>query len=155
MFVRHTLNAIYTNLGIELCGVRHQSLPPHIPLQPHPRNLRISIGLLVSGQARLTGQPAEWRMYVRKLYKCHSVLRFDYCSYSTYTFEPINALISHHRIDSILPEPHKGALDLLRRVLDATSTGMVGQYIPLPIQHRKIWLKWYQIYQYRGNHIPP
>ena len=65
MFVRHTLNAIYTNLGIELCMVRHRSLP-HMPLQSHPRELRVSIGLLVSGQARLTGQPAEWRVYVCK-----------------------------------------------------------------------------------------
>ncbi len=65
MFVRHTLNAIYTNLGIELCTVRRRS-PPHMPLQSHSRELRVSIGLIVSGQARLTGQPAEWRVYVRK-----------------------------------------------------------------------------------------
>lgn len=63
MFVRHTLNAIYTNLGIELCMVRRQS-PPRLASQPHPRELRVSIGLLVSGRARLTGQPAEWRVYV-------------------------------------------------------------------------------------------
>ncbi|KAH9042431.1 hypothetical protein EDB85DRAFT_1885726 [Lactarius pseudohatsudake] len=118
MFVQHTLNAIYTDLGIELCMVRRQS-PPHMPLQSHPRELRVSIGLVVSGQARLTGQPAEWRVH------------------STYSFEPIQALISHHRIDSILPEPQHGiSLDLLRRALDATtSTGMVGQCTPLPIQH--------------------
>ena len=69
--------------------------------------------------------------------KCYSRLRFDYCSHSTYSFEPINASISHHRIDSILPEPQSGTLDLLRRALDATSTGMIGQCTPLPIQHRK------------------
>ncbi|KAH9048053.1 hypothetical protein EDB84DRAFT_1434536 [Lactarius hengduanensis] len=115
MFVQHTLNAIYTDLGIELCMVRRQS-PPHMPLQSHPRELRVSIGLVVSGQARLTGQPAEWRVH------------------STYSFEPIQALISHHRIDSILPEPQHGiSLDLLRRALDATS--MVGQCTPLPVQH--------------------
>lgn len=65
MFVRHTLNAIYTNLGIELCMVRRRS-PPHMPLKSHPRELRVSIGLLISAQARLTGQPAEWRVYVRR-----------------------------------------------------------------------------------------
>ncbi|KAI9438480.1 hypothetical protein H4582DRAFT_172175 [Lactarius indigo] len=114
MFVQHTLNSIYTDLGIELCMVKRRS-PPHIPLQSHPRELCVSIGLIVSGQARLTGQPAEWRIY------------------STYSFEPIQALISHHRIDSILPEPQNGvSLDLLRRALDATSTGMVGQCTLLP-----------------------
>ncbi|KAH9006636.1 hypothetical protein EDB86DRAFT_3036247 [Lactarius hatsudake] len=117
MFVQHTLNAIYTDLGIELCMIKRPS-PPHMSLQSHPRELRVSIGLVVSGQARLTGQPAEWRVH------------------STYSFEPIQALISHHRIDSILPEPQNGiSLDLLRRALDATSTGMVGRCTPLPIQH--------------------
>ena len=66
---------------------------------------------------------------------------FDYGSHSTYSFDPINALVSHHRIDSILPEPHNGTLDLLRRALDATSTGIVGQCMPLPILHRKRGLK--------------
>ncbi|KAH9060509.1 hypothetical protein EDB87DRAFT_1614936 [Lactarius vividus] len=117
MFVQHTLNAIYTDLGIELCMVKRRS-PTHIPLQSHPRELRVSIGLVVSGQARLTGQPTEWRVH------------------STYSFEPIQALISHHRIDSILPEPQNGiSLDLLRRALEATSTGMVGQCTTFPIQH--------------------
>ncbi|KAH9010207.1 hypothetical protein EDB83DRAFT_2272876 [Lactarius deliciosus] len=117
MFVQHTLNAIYTDLGIELRMVKRPS-SPHMPLQPHSRELRVSIGLVVSGQARLTGQPAEWRVH------------------STYSFEPIQALISHHRIDSILPEPQNGtSLDLLRRALDASSTGMVGRCTPLLIQH--------------------
>jgi len=120
MFVRHTLNAIYTNLGIELCMVRHRS---PLPLQSHPRELRVSIELLISGQGRLTGQLAEWRVH------------------STYSFEPTNALITHHRIDSILPEPHNGTLDLLRRALDAASTSIVGQCMPLPIQQRKRGLK--------------
>ncbi|KAH9073114.1 hypothetical protein EDB83DRAFT_2360947, partial [Lactarius deliciosus] len=98
MFVQHTLNAIYTDLGIEL-------------RMPHSRET----------PSRLTGQPAEWRVH------------------STYSFEPIQALISHHRIDSILPEPQNGtSLDLLRRALDASSTGMVGRCTPLLIQHAEI-----------------
>ncbi|KAI9441174.1 hypothetical protein H4582DRAFT_1810980, partial [Lactarius indigo] len=98
MFVQHTLNSIYTDLGIELCMVKRRS-PPHIPLQSHPRELCVSIGLIVSGQARLTGQPAEWRMYVPDPDIYRTMLRSNCCSYSTYSFEPIQALISHHRID--------------------------------------------------------
>ncbi len=59
-------------------------------------------------------------------------------SYSTYSFEPINALINHHRIDSILPEPHNSSLDLLRRALHAAAgTSMAGHYTPLSIQHHR------------------
>jgi len=115
MFVRHTINAIYTNLSIKLCMIRRSS-PPHMPLQSHPRELRVSIRLLVFGHARLTGQPAEWRVH------------------STYSFEPTNALIGYHRIDSILPEPHDGTLDLLRRALGETSASIVRECIPPPIQ---------------------
>ncbi|KAI0290935.1 hypothetical protein B0F90DRAFT_1671744 [Multifurca ochricompacta] len=61
MFVRHTLNALYADLGVELCTLRRWS-PPRVSSSPHSRELNVSIGLLVSGQARVTGQLAEWRV---------------------------------------------------------------------------------------------
>ncbi|KAH9973662.1 hypothetical protein BGW80DRAFT_1171162, partial [Lactifluus volemus] len=106
MFVRHTLNALYADLGVELCTLRRWS-PSRVPSQFHPRELSISLGLLVFGRARVTGQLAEWQVN------------------STYTFEPKNGLISRHIIDSILPAPHDAALDLLRRALDTASTGLM------------------------------
>ncbi|KAI0249275.1 hypothetical protein BJV78DRAFT_1129890 [Lactifluus subvellereus] len=106
MFVRHTLNALYADLGIELCMLRRWS-PSHVSSHHHPRELRISLGLLVTGRARVTGQLAEWQIN------------------STYFFEPTNALISRHVIDSILPAPHDTALELLRRALDTASAGLI------------------------------
>jgi hypothetical protein len=77
MFVRHTLNALYADLGVELCTLRRWS-PSRVPSQCHPRELSISLGLLVFGRARVTGQLAEWQVYVYTfLVQCHSMLNSD------------------------------------------------------------------------------
>jgi hypothetical protein len=67
MFVRHTLNALYADLSVELCTHRRWS-PSHAPSQHYPRELRMSFGLLVTGRARVTGQLAEWQVYVNTLF---------------------------------------------------------------------------------------
>jgi hypothetical protein len=64
VFVRHTLNALYANLHVELRRVDVQSTSR--ALAPAggdtSREKSISVGLFVRGLARVSGGVGEWEM---------------------------------------------------------------------------------------------
>lgn len=108
IFVRHTLNALYTDLAVTLRRVRvHGSqesgaLPPGVPPAARPkqegrraRDKKIAIGLTVNGVGRVSGVPAEWQV------NC------------TYAFSPHTGHIIHHNVDSIEPAPHHALFEAL------------------------------------------
>jgi len=124
VFVRHTLNALYSDLHVEL---RRTSVlgPSSGPQGAGPsgvsdggedggtesqrgggektrgknRDRSVFIGLCVRGTARVSGGLGEWDVN------------------STYTFSPITGLIHLHTINSIYPAPHEAVYDALRRSL--------------------------------------
>ncbi|KAI0339348.1 hypothetical protein BDW22DRAFT_1361903 [Trametopsis cervina] len=122
IFVRHTLNALYTDLAVEIKRVRVTNGGPtqgsllSLP-QPSPsrrqRDKSISFGLGVSGVGRVSGARTEWEI------NC------------TYIFSPLTGLIVHHSVDSIEPAPHQGLFEALGKfgLLEAgigPRTGGVG-----------------------------
>ncbi|GBE84532.1 hypothetical protein SCP_0605110 [Sparassis crispa] len=102
VFVRHTLNALYTDLHVELRGVRVHGPPaPPAPDDPQsaPRKIReksLIIGLCVTGAVRVSGAPGGWQVN------------------STYAFSPLSGLVQTHTVDSIEPAPHQAVFDALR-----------------------------------------
>ncbi|GJE92326.1 hypothetical protein PsYK624_084800 [Phanerochaete sordida] len=127
IFVRHTLNALYTDLAVTLQRVRVHgsqesgSLPPGAPPATRPkregrraRDKRVSIGLTVNGIGRVSGAPTEWQV------GC------------TYTFSPLTGLIVHHSVDTIEPAPHHALFEALGKFgllsgQNGGKTGGVGQ----------------------------
>ena len=53
VFVRHTLNALYSDLHVQLKRVNVLGTPPH-------ENMSVFIALAVKGTARVSGSPGEW-----------------------------------------------------------------------------------------------
>ncbi|TCD66886.1 hypothetical protein EIP91_000784 [Steccherinum ochraceum] len=119
VFVRHTLNALYTDLRVEIRRARVHGPPkskrsnsggdPDVPKpaasQSKYRCIReksFFMGLGVTGTGRVSGAPAEWEI------NC------------TYTFSPITGLIHLHTIDSIEPAPHAALFEAMGRF------GLVG-----------------------------
>ncbi|EMD32387.1 hypothetical protein CERSUDRAFT_108825 [Gelatoporia subvermispora B] len=131
VFVRHTLNALYTDLRVTLRRVRvhgprssngpssqsgSASLPglpdqppgPEGASRPH-RSIReksLFIGLDVSGVARVTGERGGWEVN------------------STYVFSPLTGLIHAHIVDSIEPAPHQAVFGALRAALAKLKLGL-------------------------------
>ena len=100
-FVRHTLNALYSDLRVDLLRVRATNPPP--PSSPASsdqpgwsRNRSLSMGIGVSGLARVSGTKSEWEV--------------DY----TYGFSPTTGLILTHIINSIHPTPHESVYEAFR-----------------------------------------
>lgn len=115
-FVRHTLNALYTDLHVELRRVRVHGPRTGTPApgpDPGPtwsdadnrrprrttRDKSLFVGLAVSGVARVSGARGGWEVH------------------STYAFSPVSGLIHQHTIDSIEPAPHQAVFDALRGAL--------------------------------------
>ncbi|KAF8237458.1 hypothetical protein L208DRAFT_1356231, partial [Tricholoma matsutake] len=121
VFVRHTLNALYSDISVVLrkvvvntpryrnpsslhTGSSQPSEPEH---EKHSsksskrksREKSLFIGLCVTGTGRVSGGRGEWQVN------------------STYTFSPVTGLIYMHTIDSIHPEPHQAVYDSLRSSL--------------------------------------
>ncbi|KAH0579742.1 hypothetical protein J132_08752 [Termitomyces sp. J132] len=140
VFIRHTLNALYVDLKLELrkCIVNTPRLPtsasmsaptsilgPTTTPEPtpmpwqkqNPKNKRGSsrekslvVGFCVTGTSRVSGAPAEWEVT------------------STYTFSPLSGLIDKHIINSIYPAPHQAVYDALRTSLGKVfGFGMEGE----------------------------
>ncbi|PCH41940.1 hypothetical protein WOLCODRAFT_71796 [Wolfiporia cocos MD-104 SS10] len=119
-FIRHTLNALYTDLHVELRRVRvHGSRPSSGmyegagPLQTQSarkqRSIReksLFLGLAVSGVARVSGARGGWEVN------------------STYHFSPLTGLVQLHTVDSIEPAPHQAVFDALRAALE--KLGLAG-----------------------------
>ncbi|KAI0056149.1 hypothetical protein BV25DRAFT_1648844 [Artomyces pyxidatus] len=106
VFIRHTLNALYTDLAVSLRSL-HVNPPSPAPRTSTTstsvtgRERSVVIGLGVTGRARVGGGQAEWVVT------------------STYAFHPVSALVYLHTVDSIMPAPHDAVFNLLRAALDA------------------------------------
>ncbi|KAI0710487.1 hypothetical protein C8Q76DRAFT_65932 [Earliella scabrosa] len=137
-FIRHTLNALYTDLRVELLRVRvhgprsssglRPDSGPDAPELSHPpsktRSIReksLFIGLRVHGTNRVSKADGGWEVN------------------STYTFSPITGLIHIHNIDSIHPAPHQAFFSALQAALTkiglggpqgAAGTGGVARHSP-------------------------
>ena len=101
VFVRHTLNALYSDLQVDLLSVRTTPSPPSSSpsTQNPPNNLRdrsLSMRIGVSGLARVSGTKSEWEV--------------DY----TYSFSPVTGMILIHTINSIHPAPHESVYEAFR-----------------------------------------
>ncbi|KAK7053827.1 hypothetical protein R3P38DRAFT_2683105 [Favolaschia claudopus] len=106
-FVRHTLNALYSDLKVVLnkVAVETPKSPaagdPQLPLKPRPKSREKSlfVGLTATGLARVSGAAGEWEVN------------------STYTFSPLTGLIHIHTVNSIHPAPHQAVYHALRASL--------------------------------------
>ncbi|KAH9829039.1 uncharacterized protein C8Q71DRAFT_863591 [Rhodofomes roseus] len=132
-FVRHTLNALYTDLTVRTTRVRvlgprsspgspDQDGPPRAPhKQRSSREKSLFLGLSVSGIARVSGQRGGWDVCVPlplPLLPPPSTPTADQGRRnSTYTFSPRTGLIYLHHIDSIEPAPTQAVFDALRAAL--------------------------------------
>ncbi|THV01227.1 hypothetical protein K435DRAFT_718156 [Dendrothele bispora CBS 962.96] len=122
VFIRHTLNALYTDLNVTLHKVvvrtpksDQGSLPPSAESEDEGprtgeeadrdrlglsrkmnRDKNLFIGLRVVGTSRVSGAEGQWEVN------------------STYTFSPQSGLIYLHTINSIEPAPHLTVYDALR-----------------------------------------
>ncbi|KAI0368508.1 hypothetical protein BV20DRAFT_922607, partial [Pilatotrama ljubarskyi] len=123
VILRHTLNALYTDLRVELQRVRvhgprsssSSSLsadsppgPQGRPQQAKTRSLReksLFIGVVVHGINRVSKAEGGWEVN------------------STYTFSPTTGLIHLHTIDSIHPAPHQAFFDALQAALSKIGLG--------------------------------
>ncbi|KAJ8514516.1 hypothetical protein ONZ45_g7963 [Pleurotus djamor] len=115
VFIRHTLNALYSGLHVSLrkvivqtpgsskaivgaVGGEHEGAIAPNPAK-NTREKSLFVGLTVNGTARVSGSVGEWDVN------------------SIYTFSPITGLIHVHTITSIEPEPHQAVYDTLRSSL--------------------------------------
>ncbi|KAI0635438.1 hypothetical protein C8Q77DRAFT_706374 [Trametes polyzona] len=123
VILRHTLNALYTDLRVELQRVRvygprssstsglSADSPPSDgsrPLTSKTRSIReksLFVGIVVRGTNRVSKAESGWEVN------------------STYTFSPITGLIHLHSIDSIHPAPHQAFFDALQAVLSKIGLG--------------------------------
>ncbi|KAI0666363.1 hypothetical protein C8Q78DRAFT_1059110 [Trametes maxima] len=124
VILRHTLNALYTDLQVELqrvrvhgprssstSGLSASSPDPDAPLglqQSRTRSIReksLFVGLVVRGINRLSKAEGSWEVN------------------STYTFSPETGLIHLHNIDSIHPAPHQAFFDALQAALSKLGLG--------------------------------
>jgi len=110
-FVRHTLNALYSDLQVDLLKVRVLNVPSpsntSVPRrQSREKSLCMRIG--VTGLARVSGAKSEWEV------DC------------TYTFSPLTGLILVHAVNSIQPAPHQAVYDAFRLGFGKLSLGFGG-----------------------------
>ncbi|KAJ7318126.1 hypothetical protein DFH08DRAFT_754994 [Mycena albidolilacea] len=105
VFVRHTLNALYSDLKVVLNKVSVETPRPSGDPELQPKTRRKSrekslfVGLTATGVARVSGAAGEWEVN------------------STYTFSPLTGLIHIHTVNSIHPAPHQAVYDSLRASL--------------------------------------
>ncbi|KAJ7231291.1 hypothetical protein B0H12DRAFT_970308, partial [Mycena haematopus] len=105
VFVRHTLNALYSDLKVVLNKVVVQTPPLvgdaelQLKTRRKSREKSLFVGLTATGIARVSGATGEWEVN------------------STYTFSPLTGLIHIHTINSIHPAPHQAVYDALRASL--------------------------------------
>ncbi|KAI0051613.1 hypothetical protein FA95DRAFT_1485200 [Auriscalpium vulgare] len=102
VFIRHTMNAIYTDLAVSL---RSFQIHPSSKATSGTRERSVMIGFGITGRARVGGGQGEWVVT------------------STYSFHPSTALIHLHIVDSILPAPHDAVFDVLRAALGSLGGG--------------------------------
>ncbi|KAH8109920.1 hypothetical protein DFH11DRAFT_841289 [Phellopilus nigrolimitatus] len=119
IFVRHALNALYTDLAVSLHKVHIRSGPPAAipPTKPvnedqarRRREKAIMISILVSGMSRLglSTERAEWDVT------------------STYTFCPHTGRVARHTVNAIDPAPSETVYTALTSALATLSGGLRG-----------------------------
>jgi len=125
VFVRHTLNALYTDLTVTTHKVNvrngglsppqnESSFPGHSQLKPngdnrvYRREKAITIGILVSGMSRLglSAGRTEWDVT------------------ATYSFSRRTGLIDLHTVNSIDPAPSETVYTALQSALSAFGGGL-------------------------------
>lgn len=109
-FVRHTLNALYSDLRVDLLNVRvlNSPLPGKVADRPITRKSRdksLSMRIGVTGLARVSGASSEWEV------DC------------TYTFSPLTGLVLTHTVNLIQPAPHQAIYDAFRLGFGKLSLG--------------------------------
>ncbi|KAJ6567575.1 hypothetical protein DFH09DRAFT_1155799 [Mycena vulgaris] len=97
VFVRHTLNALYSDLAVTLNKVAVEA--PSSTVARKTREKSLFVGLTATGTARVSGAPGQWEVN------------------STYTFSPLTGRIHVHTVNSIHPAPHHQVYDALRASL--------------------------------------
>ncbi|KAH9896554.1 hypothetical protein C8Q73DRAFT_686029 [Cubamyces lactineus] len=126
VILRHTLNALYTDLRVELQRVRvhgprssstsglstgsSDPTEDRSPSKQHAKTRSIRekslfVGLTVHGINRVSKAEGGWEVN------------------ATYTFSPNTGLIHLHNIDSIHPAPHQAFFDALQAVLSKLGLG--------------------------------
>ncbi|KAI0759403.1 hypothetical protein BD413DRAFT_651330 [Trametes elegans] len=122
VILRHTLNALYTDLRVELqrvrvhgprssssSGLSADSPPGSQQQEKHKtRSIReksLFVGIAVHGINRVSKAESGWEVN------------------STYTFSPNTGLIHIHTIDSIHPAPHQAFFDALQAALSKLGIG--------------------------------
>ncbi|KXN85110.1 hypothetical protein AN958_11687 [Leucoagaricus sp. SymC.cos] len=129
-FMRHTMNALYSDLAVTLLKVSFNKLPsfPQKDLscagglgkelqsrrekKRHSREKSLSVRFMVTGNARVSGGVSEWEVE------------------STYIFSPLTGLIHKQVINSIHPAPHQAVYDSLSKLLGfswSSGSGNVGK----------------------------
>jgi hypothetical protein len=144
VFIRHTMNAIYSDLDVEMTkvvvdgsssaltsssGVGWKEGVDGSKERRHRREKSLYIGLRVIGKTRVSGSTGEWDVN------------------STYAFNPQSGLIHMHTINSILPAPHQAVFDALGRFfkvghtepVTATVTAFGRQVGSIQVDERKKW----------------
>ncbi|KAF8178497.1 hypothetical protein BJ912DRAFT_856067 [Pholiota molesta] len=98
-FIKHTMNALYSDLNVELTKLTVSPLASSSSKKRQTRQKSILIRQNVTGLARVSAKPAEWEIE------------------STYTFSPITGLIHQHVVNSIHPAPRLAVYDSMRSSL--------------------------------------
>ncbi|KAA1477851.1 hypothetical protein DENSPDRAFT_829287 [Dentipellis sp. KUC8613] len=106
LFIRHTLNALYTDLTLTILSLSvlpASSSPltsPHLPASAPPaRDKALHVRFAVAGRSRVAGARAEWDVA------------------AAYVFAPRDARVCAHVIASVHPAPHAQVWDLMRAAL--------------------------------------
>ncbi|KAL1939294.1 hypothetical protein VTO73DRAFT_10097 [Trametes versicolor] len=119
VLLRHALNALYTDLRVELQRVRVHgprssstsglsAEEPRTEPTSQTRSIReksLFVNFSVRGTNRVSKAEAGWEVN------------------STYTFSPVTGLIHLHAIDSIHPAPHQAFFDALQAALNKIGLG--------------------------------
>lgn len=134
-FMKHTMNALYSDLAVTLLKVSLNG-PPSTPKKDDTsdsepregsegkrekkRSLReksLFVRFMVTGNARVSGSLGEWEVYVSSslLSPCVA-LTCAGSSESTYIFSPLSGLIHKQVINSIHPAPHQAVYDSLSKI---------------------------------------
>jgi len=111
-FMRHTMNALYSDLSVTLLKVsmnvsrKDQTYSDRVgegseKKAERPRLLReksLLVRFMVAGKTRVSGSPSEWEVE------------------SSYTFSPVSGLIHKQVINSIHPAPHQAVYHSLSKM---------------------------------------
>ena len=134
-FLRHTMNALYSDLVVTLMKISFNSLPSStnkavpssgglskelglLDKKCHLREKSLLVRFMVTGNARMSGGINEWEVYVPFDTSAARDNRTVHCRESTYIFSPSTGFIHKQVINSIHPTPHQAVYDSLSKFLN-------------------------------------